>query len=92
MDRPVRGAGVSLTHQQARILARHASGRTLVEVAREEFVSVRQMERMTMAIRTTLGARNMAQAVMVAHGLGYLSLPDDDGLVRHQSPFDRISA
>ena len=87
MARTLRGTAVTLTREQARILARCATGLTVSEIAREEFVSERAMYAMLQTIRDACGCRSLTQAVLVAHVAGYLSVPDDDGLVLATSPY-----
>jgi len=71
----------------ARVLARYASGHSLKKIAEEEHLSLRSMKTLSREIRKRLGAGNLAQATLIAHELGYVSLPDEDGVVLAQSPF-----
>lgn len=73
----------------ARILARSASGRTLNEIAVEEYVSVPEINRIVRKIKERLGAENLVQAALIAHREGFISLPDADGQVYAHSSLDR---
>lgn len=82
---------LSLTPSQALFLARYASGATLDEIARETFRSMRAIERMSHGVRKQLNVETLAQACLVAHSLGYISLPDENGIVHAHSPFTEES-
>ncbi len=71
----------------SRVLALHASGASLTEIAEMEHISARQIDNTSLQIRRRLPARNLAQAVLMAHKFGYITLPDENGVVLAQSPF-----
>ncbi len=76
-----------LTPLMARVLARYASGVGLKEIGEEIYYGHWKMDDLSLQIRERLGAKNLAQAALIAHKLGYISLPDESGIVYAQSPF-----
>jgi hypothetical protein len=78
-----------LTVLQARALARYASGTPARGIAAEEYISPRKMDEVFREAKVALGAKNLAQACLIAHKLGYLSLPDQNGNVSSQSSLVR---
>jgi len=64
-----------ITPTQLKILARHASGLSLKEVASECFISYSAVTNYMYDIRFRLGVGSNAAAVMRAHDLGYLTHP-----------------
>lgn len=78
-----------MTALQSRILARHASGHEFIEIAGDEYLSKREIARVCKEIRDRLGAKNMAQAAMIAYSAGHITLPDENGIVTSQSMIDR---
>lgn len=58
-----------------RLLAGHANGRQLKEMADDTYTSYSNVTNAMHEAKRRLGARNLAQAVMRAHGLGYVSHP-----------------
>lgn len=64
-----------LTPTMIKILARHASGLTFKEVAREVYISYSAVTNMMNEARSRTGAGTNAALVMYAHDLGYLSHP-----------------
>lgn len=65
---------------------------TLGEIAAEEFVSLRTVDASMQIIRSKLGAANNVQAALIAHALGYLSDPNDEGVVLAQSLFQDLTS
>lgn len=87
LDRTIRDAKRPvLTSLESRVLARYASGARMAEIAAEEFRSERQMDRISEIIKEKLSAENLAQAVLIAHQLGFISDPDDNLVVSSKSP------
>ena len=70
-----------LTPRMADILARHASGLNMRQVATEMFLSYSSVANTVQDIRKRLGANTLAACVIRAHQLGYLSDPDQRGVV-----------
>ena len=64
-----------LTKTMLKILARHASGLSLEEVAKEIFVSYSAVTNAMYDARKRTNTGSNAQLVMYAHSLGYLSHP-----------------
>lgn len=64
-----------LTQTMLKILARHASGLSLKEVAREIYVSYSAVTNTMYEARKRTGTKTIAELVMKAHSLGYLSHP-----------------
>ena len=64
-----------LTKTMLKILARHASGLSLEEVAKEIFVSYSAVTNAMYEARRRTGTGSNAQLVMYAHSLGFLSHP-----------------
>jgi len=77
----------ALTPQEARFLAFVGSGVKLSDIAEAMYVSEREVGSISRRVRRKLESRSLAQAILLAHKLGYVSLPDDDGVVVAQSPF-----
>lgn len=77
----------ALTPQEARFLAFIASGDTIPEIAGRMYTSQREVEKISTKVKVKLGARSLPQAVLAAHAIGYISVPDDEGVVVAQSPF-----
>lgn len=67
--------------RMARILAGHASGLTLGQVALELYVSYSCVANTVQDIKKLLKAKTLAECVMKAHKLGYISDPDEHGIV-----------
>lgn len=78
---------MNLTPAQTRFLSRHASGLTLEEIASENFVSVSTVANSLAIVRALLHANNNVQSALIARKLGYLSDPDENGIVLAQSPY-----
>ena len=76
-----------LTPLMARVLARHASGISLKQIATEIYSSERSVWALSEAIKKRLEAKNLTQATLRAHQLGYITLPDENGIVCSQSPY-----
>lgn len=85
VDSVVRRA--SLTPFQTRLISRFATGVTLKEIAKEEYVSLRKVKYEMEIIHKKLGVPNTVASIMVAHDMGYISHPDADGIVHSQTPF-----
>ena len=64
-----------LTKTMLKILARHASGLTLKQVAAEIYVSYSAVTNAVYEARKRTGTETIAELVMKAHSLGYLSHP-----------------
>lgn len=64
-----------LTPVMQRLLAAMANGRQLKEVAAESFISYSTATNTIHEAKKRLKARHIPQAVIRAHGLGYLSHP-----------------
>lgn len=64
-----------LTPSMVKILARHASGLSLKEVAREIYVSYSAVTNTMYDARKRTKTNTTAELVMLAHDLGYLSHP-----------------
>jgi DNA-binding NarL/FixJ family response regulator len=64
-----------LTKRMLEILAMHASGLTLKEVARKIFVSYSAVTNSVYDARKRTDTDTIAELVMKAHSLGYLSHP-----------------
>lgn len=64
-----------LTKTMLKILARHASGLSLKEVAKEIFVSYSAVTNTMYEARKRTDTKTIAELVMKAHHLGYLSHP-----------------
>lgn len=77
----------TLTPFQARIIARYAGDTTTAQIAREEYVSKRKIEQEMEAMRAIFRVNATHAVIMKAHELGYISHPDDDGVIHAQSPF-----
>lgn len=86
VDRPVQQPA-NLTPRQARILARYAAGASFAEIAAEEYIGRKKIFGELSAIREKLGVPNTVATIMAAHRLGYISHPDDSGVIRSLSPF-----
>lgn len=86
MDRAVRQPP-SLTPRQARILARYAAGATLAEIAEEEYIGRKKINREMDSIKAKLGVPNAVATIMAAHVHGYISHPDEAGVIIALSPF-----
>lgn len=76
-----------LTPLMARVLARHASGVSLKQIATEIYSSERSVWALSKEIKKRLEAENLTQAALRAHQLGYITLPDVNGIVCSQSPY-----
>lgn len=57
------------------LLAGYANGSELKEQARERYISYSTATNTVREAKRRLGARNLAQAIVRAQGLGYLSHP-----------------
>lgn len=80
-----------LTASMVKILALHASGKTLKEVAKQIFVSYSAVTNTMYDARERTGTETTAQLVMLAHDLGYLSHPTGpEKLVFATNPSDLI--
>lgn len=64
-----------LTKTMLKILARHASGLTLKEVASEQYISYSAVTNAMYDARQRMEVGSLAGLVMRAHALGYLSHP-----------------
>lgn len=64
-----------LTQSMVKILARHASGLSLKEVAKDIYVSYSAVTNTLYDARERTGTKTTAQLVLLAHDLGYLSHP-----------------
>lgn len=64
-----------LTKTMVKVLARHASGLTLKEVAEEQYVTYSAVTNIIYDAKDRLEADTIAALVMKAHALGYLSHP-----------------
>lgn len=64
-----------LTPTMLKILARHASGLKLTEVAEEIFISYSAVTNAMLDARRRVGVGTIPALVMQAHALGYLSHP-----------------
>ncbi len=69
------------------MLARFASGCTFSEIAKENYVSFSSVQRTLNDAKKRMGAKTLVQLVLWAHHHGYISLPDEHGVVLAQSPF-----
>ena len=76
----------SLTPRMVEILARHASGLNMRQVAAEMFLSYSSVANTVQEIRKRLKANTLAACVIRAYNLGYLTLPDSRGVVRPLEP------
>lgn len=88
VDRAVRKP--TLTVLQTRILARTASGVKLKEIAKEEYLSLSEINRVTRDLKDRLGARNLAQAVLLACQNGLITPVDEKGISQPQSMLPKI--
>lgn len=77
----------ALTPQEARFLALSASGNNNHEKSEMMYISIREVDEISKRVKRKLNAKSLPQAVLLAHKLGYISLPDDAGQVTAQSPF-----
>jgi DNA-binding NarL/FixJ family response regulator len=64
-----------LTKTMLKILSRHASGLNLKEVAKEIFVSYSAVTNTVYEAKQRTETKTIAELVMKAHSLGYLSHP-----------------
>jgi DNA-binding CsgD family transcriptional regulator len=69
----------TLTPSMLKILALHASGLSLKEVAKKIFVSYSAVTNTMYEARKRTGATTIPQLTMLAHDLGYLSHPTGQG-------------
>jgi DNA-binding NarL/FixJ family response regulator len=77
-----------LTAGMTKILALHASGLTLKEIAQKIFVSYSAVTNTMYDARSRVNADTTAELIMKAHDLGYLSHPTGpDGRVIPLDPF-----
>lgn len=79
----------TLTPSMVKILAHHASGLTLKEVARKIFVSYSAVTNTLYDARIRTGTKTNTQLTILAHDLGYLSKPTGpDAMVFVTQPSD----
>jgi DNA-binding NarL/FixJ family response regulator len=62
----------------------------LKEIAKEEYLSLSEINRVTRDLKDRLGARNLAQAVLLACQNGLITPVDEKGISQPQSMLPKI--